>query len=134
MLTYSIFDEALQLRNFVDDLFRESSYRRGGEFPYVDLYEGKDEIEVRVMIPGVESGDLDLQLENNHLVITGEKKRDHTDKSYLKKERIFGKFQKRVRLPYKVDAEKISAELKNGILSVKLVKSEDAKPRKIEIH
>ncbi|MCP4129644.1 MAG: Hsp20/alpha crystallin family protein [bacterium] len=134
MLMYNIFDEALQLRNLVDDFFRETSPRREGEFPYVDLYEGNDEVEVRAVVPGVEAGDLDLQLENNYLVISGEKKSDRNESAYRKKERLFGKFNKRIKLPYRVDAEKINAELKNGILTVKLVKSEDARPKKIEIH
>ena len=135
MLTYNFFDEALQLRNFVDDFFRETSHRgRIREFPYIDLFQGENEIEIRAVVPGVKSEDLDLQLENNRLIISGEKKNDHTNDSYIKKERLFGKFNKSVKLPYKVDPNKINAELKDGILLVKLSKSEDAKPRKIEIN
>ena len=135
MLTYNIFDEALQLRNFVDDFFRENSNRgRIREFPYIDLFQGEDVLEIRAIAPGVKAEDLDLRLENNSLVIAGEKKNDHTENSYIKKERLFGKFNKSIKLPYRVDPDNISAELKDGILLVKLVKSEDARPKKIEIN
>ena len=133
MLNYNILDEALNF--FVDDFLRgTSSLSKRGDFPKVEVYEGSDEVEIRAIVPGIAVGDLDIQLENNNLVISGEKKNDHAEGTYIKKERLFGKFSKTVRLPYRVNPENINAELKNGILLVKLTKSEEAKPKKIQIN
>jgi len=65
--------------------------------------------------------------------LEGEKKSDVQDKPYIRKERAFGKFKKAVKLPYRVDGDKIEAGLKDGILTVKLAKAEEARPKKIEI-
>jgi len=135
MYIYNDFDEALRLRDIVNDFFTNSQYRtRGTDFPYVEIYEGKEGLDVRAIIPGVKSEDLTLNLIDNSLIIEVEKKADYEDKPYIRKERQFGDFKKSVKLPYRVDSKKISAELKDGILIVKLTKSEDAKPKKISVN
>jgi len=135
MNTYDIFDDVLNLRDFVNSFFNEGSARwRNREFPYIELYEGKDDLEIRALMPGVKSEDMDIQLINDSLVLEGTKKNDYIDQAYLRKERQFGNFKKSIKLPFRVDREKITAELNNGILHIKLSKSADAKPKKIEIH
>ena len=135
MLTYNLLNDALELGDFVDNFFRgKSNWTRRGDFPYINVYEGNDEIEIRAIVPGLEAEEIDIQLENDSITISGQKKNNQTEDNYIKKERLFGEFKKSVKLPYRVDTENIKAELKNGILLVKLTKSEDAKPRKIEIH
>ncbi len=134
MYTYDIFDDIFNLRDTVDSFFNDYTGRwRSREFPHMEIYEGKDELEIRALIPGVKSGDLNINLVDNNLIIEGEKKNDYANNPYIRRERQFGAFKKSVKLPYRVDPNTISADLVNGILHVRLRKSEDAKPKKIEI-
>jgi len=135
MNTYNIFDDVLNLRDIVDSFFSENASRwRTREFPLVEIYEGGDDLEIRALLPGIKVDEVDVHLVDDSLIIEGEKKNDYADQPYLRKERNFGSFKKSVKLPYRVDADKIAAELKNGILLIRLSKSEEAKPKKIEIH
>ncbi|HPV42127.1 MAG TPA: Hsp20/alpha crystallin family protein [Spirochaetota bacterium] len=99
----------------------------------MEIYEGKDELEIRALLPGIKAADLNVHLVDNNLIIEGEKKNDYEDNPYIRRERQFGSFKKSFTIPYRVDANAISADLTNGILHIKLQKSEDAKPKKIEI-
>jgi len=136
MFTYDVFDEVAGLRDIIDTFFNDIPARttRTRELPSVSMLEGDDEIVVRALVPGVSNGDIAIHLVDTSLIIEGEKKNDYADQPYLRRERSFGKFKKSVKLPYRVDGANIKAELANGILSVRLAKSEEAKPRKIEIH
>lgn len=132
--TNDIFDDMLRLRNIFDDYFESPGYQvRRAEFPYVNLYEEGDSIEARMILPGVKSEDIDIQLVQDSLIISGERKSDLEDRPYIRKERDFGAFKKSIKLPYGVDRENISASLKNGILYVTLTRSEQARAKKIEI-
>jgi len=135
MLTYNIFDDALELRNLVDNFFRDvpsrGTYR---EYPYIDLYETGEGLQINAILPGVKPEEVSIELVNNSIIIEGEKKNDYTDHPYIRKEREFGKFKKSVKLPYRVDGNNVQAGMKDGILTIRLTKSEDAKPRKIEIN
>ena len=104
------------------------------DYPYVNIYEDNDDIEVSVVAPGIKVEDINLQLVDNRLTVEAEKKTDYTDKNYIRKERDFGSFKKVVELPYRVNPSKIEAAIKDGILTVKLTRAEETKPRKIEIH
>ncbi|MFC1668823.1 Hsp20/alpha crystallin family protein [Spirochaetota bacterium] len=132
MLSLNLINDALRLWDVTDGFF-DTDYRMYRKFPYVEFYEGNDEIEIRAQVPGVKTEDLNIHLIENSLVLEGEKKFNETEDKYIKRERHFGKFKKSIKLPYRVNSKKIHADLKNGILTVKLYKSEDAKPKKIEI-
>ena len=132
--TYDVFNDMLGFRNMFNRFFWEApSTTTIVEYPYINLYEKDDELDLRVSAPGVNTEDLNLQLVNNSLLIEGEKKRDYQDKPYIRKERRFGRFKKSVKLPYKVDANSIKATMKDGIIWIKLVKSDEAKPKRIEL-
>ena len=131
--TYDVFDDVVNLRNLVDRFFTEApAVRRNVEYPYVNLRENNDEVVITALLPGVGVDSLNIQLIDNSLVLEGEKKSDVQDKPYIRKERVFGRFQKAVRLPYRVDGDKIEAGLKDGILTIRLAKAEEARPKKIE--
>jgi len=135
MMTYDIFGDLFDLRNIVDKFFEETPSRlRRREYPFVRIYEGNDNLEVHAVMPGVDSKDLSINLVDNSLLIEGEKKEDYTDHPYIRKERLFGNIKKSVKLPYRVDTNKINASLTNGILTVRLSRSEDTKPKKIQIN
>jgi len=135
LTTYDFLSDITELRNWFDGFFDDRSYiSKRADYPYVNLYENNDNIEVVVLAPGVKGENINLQLVDNRLTIEAEKSIDYKDKPYIRKERNFGSFKKTVVLPYRVDPNKIEANMKEGILTVKLVRAEETKPRKIEIH
>jgi HSP20 family protein len=103
--------------------------------PSVDVIEGENEFTVQCELPGVEQKDLDVSIVSNVLTIKGEKKdklETGKGKAY-KKETWEGSFQRTVSLPSSVDADKIQASLKDGILTVEIPKKAEAKPKQISV-
>jgi HSP20 family protein len=105
--------------------------------PDTDVVESKDEIRVICELPGLSGEDVDISLENNVLTISGEKHEERedggADETYHMSERRWGRFSRSFVLPREVDQERIGAEFDNGVLTVRIPKSEKAKPRRIEI-
>jgi HSP20 family protein len=135
LTTYDFLNDMSELRNWFDGFFNERPYiTRRNDYPYVNLYENGDNIEVAVLAPGVKAENINLQLIDNRLTIEAEKQIDYKDRPYIRKERNFGTFKKTVVLPYRADQNKIEAIMKEGILTVRLVRAEETKPKKIEIH
>ncbi len=104
--------------------------------PAVDIHETENELVVRADIPGLEEKDLDVRIENNMLTIRGERQ---TDKSvsgdnYLRVERVYGSFSRSFSLPSTVNPDGIKAEYKNGVLTVRVPKREEFKPRQVKIN
>ena len=118
-------------RRYDDDLTT-----RGAWVPAVDIYQTDNHtLVLKVELPDVTREDIDLRVENNTLTITGQKQRDQTvkEEQYHRIERTFGSFSRTFTLPPTVDAGKIGAEYKNGVLSVTLPLREEAKPRQIQV-
>ena len=110
------------------DLF-ESSWR-----PALDLYESKDDIFVRVDLPGVEKDKIDISVEGGLLTIRGEKKEEEVSQGELiRSERYDGIFLRTATLPKEVDTNHIQATYKNGVLELRLPKKEEAKPKQIKV-
>ena len=103
--------------------------------PTVDLYEEKDEIVVKAELPGLTKDDIHVSLSDNILTIKGEKKKEEEDsgKDYYRSERVYGAFIRSLPLPAEVNPEKIHAAFKNGVLEVRLPKSEEAKKKAINV-
>ncbi|MHC4916694.1 MAG: Hsp20/alpha crystallin family protein [Planctomycetota bacterium] len=101
--------------------------------PRLDLSETEDEVVISVELPGMDREDIDLTVSEGHLIISGEKKSETKDESRHVVESRSGKFQRAVRLGNAVDVAKAAATYRNGVLVVKIPKSEAVKPRKIEI-
>ena len=118
-------------RQYDDDLTT-----RGSWIPAVDIYQTDNHtLVLKVELPDVAREDIDLRVENNTLTITGQKQRDKAvkEEQYHRIERTFGSFSRTFTLPPTVDAGKIGAEFKNGVLTVTLPQREDAKPRQIQV-
>jgi HSP20 family protein len=118
-------------RRYDDDLTQ-----RGEWFPPVDIYEnGNEEIVLKAELPGLQREDIDLRVENNTLTLRGERKRDTEIKQeqYHRVERSYGAFSRSFSLPSRIDTEKVRAEFKEGVLSIKLPVKAEAKPRQIEV-
>ncbi len=103
--------------------------------PAVDLEETEDAFKITAELPGMTKKDIKITLENNVLSISGEKKaeKETKDKNYHRVERSYGKFHRAFELPGVVNREKIEAEYKDGILSISVPKTEEAKPKQIEV-
>ncbi len=103
--------------------------------PRINLAETQTDYEVTVELPGMKPEDFRVEMEGSELRISGEKKEEHEEKekTYHRMERHHGEFFRVIPLPTAVDAEKITAEYKEGVLTVKVPKTEEAKPRKIDV-
>lgn len=109
---------------------------RGSWVPSVDIFETeKHDLVVRAELPGMAREDIDVSIENGTIVIKGEKKFDPAvkDEHYRRVERAYGSFHRSFTLPNTVDASKVTAEYKNGVLTVTLPFKEEARPRTINV-
>ncbi len=134
MYNYNLFDNMFQLKGLFDDFFREGQYESLTGMPPVKIYSTDDRVTVMALVPGIEPEDIDMQIIEDNLMISGEKKSDYTADTYIRKERRFGGFKRSIKLPYRVNTETVKADLINGVLTITLQKSEEAKPKKIEIN
>jgi HSP20 family protein len=139
--TSGSWDQLTSLRDEINRLFElpMREFMPETEFfgwaPAIDLYEDKDNLIVKAELPGMKKEEIDLSLHQNNLVISGERRTEsHGDESDTSRsERFFGRFQRAVELPKAVDANRVSASYKDGILTVTLPKTEEAKPKQIEV-
>jgi len=108
---------------------------KGGMAPALDIAEKDNSFEIRMDIPGVESKDLDVEVHGNTVTISGRRKEEKEEKgkTFHRVERSAGSFSRTVTLPCSVSEKEVAAEYTNGVLSVVLPKSEDARPKKVSI-
>ena len=104
--------------------------------PPMDVLENKDDITVKIDVPGVDPDEIDLSIAGDTLYMTGERKHEveRGDENYHIIERGYGKFARRVKLPTSVDVDSVKASYKNGVLTVKLPKLEEKKTEKIRVN
>ncbi len=136
-----------RFRNEMDSLFErffgdawgtsmlESLPARMGWGPRIDLAESENEITVKAELPGVEAGDVNVEVVGNVLSIRGEKKQEKEEKrgSYHYVERQYGSFNRSVQLPTTVDQDKVAASFKNGVLTITMPRRPDAKAKRIAV-
>jgi HSP20 family protein len=124
-------------RLFGDVYLRDDDVsRRGSWVPPVDIYEtGGHDLVIKAELPDMSREDIEVTVENNTLTLRGEKKppADVTEEQFRRIERHYGPFSRSFTLPNTVDASKVSAEYRNGVLTVKLPFREEAKPRTINV-
>ena len=103
--------------------------------PAVDVSETGDKITIKAEVPGMEAKDIEIAMVGDTLTIKGEKKleREEKEENYHTVERSYGSFTRAMKLPATVDADKVEASYKNGVLTVVLPKKEEVKPKAIEI-
>lgn len=136
----SLIDEILSFtppveRTFPSLLTRFAFADRASEYPYVNVAEYKDEIQVVAEIPGVPKEKVKLQIHDGVLTISGERPVPNEEKEseWLRQEIRYGAFSRTIELPESIDAAKVSAEYTNGVLRVTLPKQEASKPKEISI-
>ena len=134
MLTrWDPFSEISRLQTDVDRLFGES--RRRAVAPAVDIVEDEEAIVLKAELPGFPADAVNVNVENDVLTLSGERKLEREDKNerYHRIERSYGTFSRSFMLPKTVDSEAIEANLDAGVLTLRLPKKAAAEKRRIEV-
>jgi HSP20 family protein len=130
-------DPGQGLRFFEDALTRLMNEPRTSRpwSPAVDILETENDLVLKADLPDVKSDDITVHVENQTLTIKGERKFEENGntKGYHRIERSYGSFVRSFAVPSTVDTEKVAADYKNGVLTVKLPKKETAKPRQVKV-
>jgi HSP20 family protein len=130
------------LRDEIDRLFEsplstfgQSANLFGGWTPALDVYEDKDNFVVKAELPGMKKEDIDVSLHDGALSLSGERKNEtkYENAEVYRAERFVGRFQRTLSLPTPVAADKVKAQYKDGVLTVTLPKTEEAKPKQIDV-
>ena len=130
------------LRREIDRLF-DDMVRTGDDeaarsalwAPRTDISETEDRYVLRMDMPGLSRKDLNIELKDDTLTVSGERKTEHeeNEESFHRVERSYGRFFRSFTLPQASDTEKVKARMKEGVLTVEVPKREESKPRRIEI-
>jgi len=138
------FREFSTLQDRMNRLFRET-YKDGGRdeslttssfAPAVDVYEDEHNVSLKIEVPGIDEKDIDVRIENNTLIVHGERKieKEEKEENYRRVERQYGSFTRTFTLPPTVETENVSATYDKGVLKVKLAKKAEAKPKQIKVN
>jgi HSP20 family protein len=144
IVRFDPFRELVALQDRMNRMFEESVRTRGSgedEFgagnwvPPVDIFETPDALMVKAELPEVNRDEIDIKLENGVLSIRGERKLDENlrKQNCYRMECQYGTFSRSFSLPRTVDAERIEANYRDGVLNIRIPKREETKPRQIEI-
>jgi len=143
IIRWDPFRELVSMQDRMNRLFEDAVRTRGGEdemtagtwVPPVDIYETKDALVVKAQLPEVDKEDIEIRLENGVLSIRGERKlqEDLKREQCYRMECQYGAFSRSFSLPRTVDQEKIDANYKDGVLTLRIPKREETRPRQIEI-
>lgn len=143
LATWPGFGHLTDLRDEIDRLFEAplAELARGSQLlsgwtPALDMFEDRDNVYVRLEVPGMKKEDIELSLHDGSLSISGERKGEEKSQEgeVYRSERFFGRFQRTITLPTTVASDKVKAQYKDGILSVTLPKAEEAKPKHIDVN
>src|SRR5271169_3774984 len=104
--------------------------------PPVDIYENGDNLVLKAELPGVNPDEVEIRVEDNTLYLKGERKfeKEVKEQNYHRVERTYGTFTRTFSLPNSVDADKVAANYKDGVLTLTMPKKEEAKPKTIKIN
>jgi HSP20 family protein len=124
----------------IQDEISQSLFRSGGlvnsqRFPAVNLYQNDEEIVATILVPGYDPEGIQVHVEENKFIIKGTPVKEEKSEGFefYRQEIGIHEFQRVLELPFRISADKVEANLKNGVLVVKLPKAEEDKPRKISV-
>ena len=141
-VAWPTFGRLSNLRDEIDRLFEGplAEFARGAQLlsgwtPALDVLEDKDTLIVKAELPGMKKEEIEVSLHDGTLSISGERKDESKFKNaeVYRAERFVGRFQRSVSLPTAVASDKVSAQYKDGILTITLPKTEEAKPKQIDV-
>lgn len=129
----TLFNRLSQLRNEMDQLF-EDGVTSEPLYPALNVWEDEGSFYAEAELPGFRLEDVEVAVRGNELSLSGERKPEEKEgMTWHRRERGFGKFHRTLEFPLPIEADKVQASLKNGILTITLPKAEAAKPRKIQV-
>ena len=123
-------------RRFIEEMMQDwdEDYANKLTFP-VDVIADNDSFTINALLPGINADDLDIQIVNEIVTISGEIKADREEgATYLLAERPSGRFHRVITLPTPLNPAKVNANLENGVLTLEIPKAEEAKPRSIKVN
>jgi len=142
-MSLSIWDPFQEMETLLDRYNRSSrktlansddrSFEVGDWMPVVDIDETEDAFSIKAELPGVEKDNVSINIDKGVLTIKGEKKTETEDKKRHRVECSYGSFVRSFTLPQSVNVDNVEAEYNNGILNLTIPKSEEAKPKEIEV-
>ena len=129
------FGELWRLHDQMDRAFTGTWSGGTARYPELDARSNDDEVVIRAELPGFAPGDVDISLEQNVLTLKGAREAEEKAEGevYHRQERWTGEFSRALELPYEVDGGKVEAEFSNGVLTIKLPRAEEHRPKRIEI-
>ena len=122
-----------EIHRLFNTLFEEGQPQRW--VPAMDLVEADDHFLLKADLPGLTEDDVNIEIRDNALTISGERKAEHEarERGWYRVERSFGRFSRSLTLPEGVDADRVEAEFDKGVLQVRIPKPEERKPRRVAI-
>lgn len=119
----------------VEAPWRKPSAGKSIAYPAIDVIDRDEEVLVRAEMPGVSKENIDISMQEKTLTIKGEIKEETGDKeeNYTYSERNYRAYMRSINIPCKITADRISATLKDGLLSIRLPKAKEAQPKKITV-
>ena len=142
MIRWQPMNDLVSLRDAMDRLFEDSFVTPrtwmtpfATTEPNLDVYETGNDVVAKATLPGIKPEDVEITLTGDMLTITGETKEEteQKDKNYLRRERRYGSFSRTVSLPEGLEGDKAEAKFDNGVLTLTIPKSEQIKPKKIQV-
>lgn len=124
-----------EMQELMNRAFGEETWPFGRVAPMLDVAETNGGVEVKLDVPGVEPKEIDIQLNGNMLTVSGHRKeeKEEKEKTFHRVERRFGYFSRSITLPCPVKEEAIEAKYRDGVLTITMPKTEEAKSKKIEV-
>jgi HSP20 family protein len=128
-------DPFTAMRRLQDEVNRAFAAPRAAGFPAVNIWQGTDSAALTAEIPGVEPADLEISVKEDVITIAGERKPPEVAEGTVRqrRERAYGRFSRAIRLPYRVDPDRVEARFADGVLEIELHRPEADKPRRIQI-
>jgi HSP20 family protein len=142
IIRWDPFGDFMTLRDRMNRLFEDMSSSKEEKdlmtrawAPSVDIYENENEVVLNAEIPGVDEQDVEIKVEDNTLILKGERKfeKEAKEENYHRIERSYGSFFRSFALPGYIEQDRIEAEHENGILRIRMPKKLELKPRKVKI-
>ena len=137
--------EMSTLHNRMNRLFNEPLFGNGDDdtelslgswYPAVDMFDNGDHIVIKAELPGMDKKDIEVDLKDRVLTLSGERNYDNEvkEENYYRRERAAGSFKRAFNLPADVDSDQIKADFKEGVLKIEIPKPEEQKPKQITVH
>jgi len=134
-MTWNPFHELEEFQRQIDRTFGLSRRRASSGYPPIDLIDASDKFIILAMLPGVKREEIDLSVSERTITLRGERKRETVEGAmYIRRERGYGAFEKKIELSEPIQTDKVKAQYNNGILNIILPKSRPSGPMVISVN